>query len=355
MSDEAILEAMSAWNGGDQDLAIEKLKPSADQGDPASLLLSCWYFSQLGVPRLFDGLPYAKRATEEGNPWPLQWFFSHLADDPSRRAEAAQLVAAHPLGAYNSNDPLGRAIQFAQDGEPDNAIAMLRATAGPHPWPEIPDADEIKNRLAQLNQAAASVGERKSSAESAIRQAEDDVTSQEQGFKTRAQTLTQLLDNLTNASSQSHFEQQAETYGRESRIIWYIGVGVLALATCVAFLPVVFNYFADSHELSGQSNVSAHLGATLALAALAGVLLARARNRDRDRQRNRDLSVALGTMFAYSEQIANEDARERFKHDMGRLVLETFLRQKPPSENGSRSILSEITDAATPKVPQSPE
>jgi hypothetical protein len=82
-------------------------------------------------------------------------------------------------------------------------------------------------------------------------------------------------------------------------------------------------------------------------------MLARARSRDQDRQRNRDLSVALGTMFAYSEQIANEGEKERFKHDMGRLGLETFLRQKPPSEDGSRNVLSDIVSSSgSGKPPQ---
>jgi hypothetical protein len=47
-------------------------------------------------------------------------------------------------------------------------------------------------------------------------------------------------------------------------------------------------------------------------------------------------------MFAYSEQIANDQERERFKHDMGRLVLEAFLRQEPPSEDRSNSVFNDL-------------
>lgn len=53
-------------------------------------------------------------------------------------------------------------------------------------------------------------------------------------------------------------------------------------------------------------------------------------------------------MFAYSEQIANEQEKERFKHDMGRLVLEAFLRQEPPSEDRSSSVLSDLASRAAP-------
>jgi hypothetical protein len=346
VSDEVIAEALDAWQQGNQEIAVEKLKPLADEGNSAGLLLISWFLGQMGPPRIWEGLQYARRATEEGDPWTLQWYFAHLVDDPdpTKRALAAELVSIHPFGAYNANDPLGRAVQFAQQGDTPNAVAMVKAAAGPHPWPQLPDADEIKQRVGQLNQAAVSVRETQESAEAAIRVAESDVKEKEEDFKTRASTLTELLDNLTNAQSQSHFEERAETYAVESNKAWNLGVTILAVAAGAALLPVLLNYL-GFRELSGQSNVSAHLGLVAALAALAGVVLARARNRDRDRQRNSDLSVALKTMFAYSEQIENQEAKERFKHDMGRLVLETFLRQKAPGDDGSRSILSEITDS----------
>ena len=63
---------------------------------------------------------------------------------------------------------------------------------------------------------------------------------------------------------------------------------------------------------------------------MAGVLLARSRNRDRARQRARDLSVALATMFVYSGQIADEAERQTFLREMGRAVLEAFIRQDAP-------------------------
>ncbi len=206
--------------------------------------------------------------------------------------------------------------------------------------------------MSELSDALRTVSAQRDAAVKAIEESKAEVDAAREGFRTRESTLTQLLDNLTNASSQSHFDEQATKYEAESRRLWLFGVLVLAAAAIAAFLPVVLNYLSESHKLEGQSDVSAHLGATLALAAVAGVLLARARSRDRDRQRNRDLSVALGTMFAYSEQIANEEEKERFKHDMGRLVLETFLRHQPQPEDGSRNILSDIVDRGVSKPPQ---
>ncbi|MBS1886808.1 MAG: hypothetical protein JSU06_06430 [Actinobacteria bacterium] len=170
-----------------------------------------------------------------------------------------------------------------------------------------------------------------------------------EGFETRESTLTKFLDDLTNVAAEVEFQKQAEDYEKESKFFWTAGLIILIAASCVAVLPLILNYVNPQHHaLEGQSNVSAHLAVAVAFAAVSGVFLARARSRDRNRQRNRDLSVALITMFAYSEQIANDQEKERFKHDMGRLVLEAFLRQEPPSEERSRGILADLAARGAP-------
>ncbi|HEX6780491.1 MAG TPA: hypothetical protein VF125_00515 [Solirubrobacterales bacterium] len=347
--DEQLSKAIRTWNGGEQQVAVDLIRPLADTGDPSALLLICWWLQQVGSQP--EALEYAKKAAPLGNQWILANFFGPLVDQPDGRPAAIEMVRANPTSGFVSNDPLGRALEIFGQGEEQRGLEMLRAAAGWEGWP--PDAEGVRKRLTELEGALSSVDAQRDVALEGIEVAKREVEAAREGFKTRESTLTQLLDNLTNASSQSHFDEQATKYEEESRRLWLLGVLVLAAAAVAAFLPVVLSYFGDSHKLTGQSNVTAHLGATLALAAVAGVLLARARSRDRDRQRNRDLSVALGTMFAYSEQIANEEEKERFKHDMGRLVLETFLRQKPPTEDGSRNVLSDIVDpGGSSKPPQ---
>jgi hypothetical protein len=344
--DETIAEALRTWQQGNHDAAINLVRPLADQGEPGGLLLICWFFQQLGEPRAREGIPYAKRAAEQGTPWVTSFYFPMLADKPETRADAIAMIALSPLRGAGTNDPISRAMQFASEGDAMSAAEMLRAAAGPYPWTQPPDLSEIRNRVSQLDHALTTVGERQATVLNAMQAASEEIDAERESFRTRGKTLTELLNNLTNASSQSHFDDQASKYEKESRLLWTLGVIVLTVAAMAAFLPVILNYVDSGHVLHGQSNISAHLGAAVALAAVAGVLLARARNRDGARQRNRDLSVALGTMFAYSEQIDNEEAKERFKHDMGRLVLETFLQHQPATEDGARNLLSDILSRA---------
>lgn len=113
------------------------------------------------------------------------------------------------------------------------------------------------------------------------------------------------------------------------------------MAAIVALTPLAIYYYqrAKGHTpwLRGNELVTAHTAFVLALGAVAGVLLARARGRDRARQRNRDLSIALRTMFVYAEQIADPEAQQGFIREMGRAVLEAFLRLEPPVD-ADRSI-----------------
>jgi hypothetical protein len=211
----------------------------------------------------------------------------------------------------------------------------------------IGSANRLLSATSQVRLLSSDVDTAASAAIERFAEAERDVLKAHQAFETRGGTLTKFLDDLTNVAAEIEFQKQAEGYEKESRFFWTAGLITLISAAGVALLPLILNYVNHEHHgLEGQSNISAHFAVALAFAAVSGVFLARARNRDRNRQRNRDLSVALITMFAYSEQIANDQERERFKHDMGRLVLEAFLRQEPPSEDRSNSVFGDLTARA---------
>ena len=50
-------------------------------------------------------------------------------------------------------------------------------------------------------------------------------------------------------------------------------------------------------------------------------------------------------MFAYGEQIDDVEARQQFIHDMGRTVIEAYLRQDPStSDDGFHTFLSSIAN-----------
>jgi GTP-sensing pleiotropic transcriptional regulator CodY len=243
--------------------------------------------------------------------------------------------------AAQARDAIRAAVDSGGGDLIGSADRLLSATAQIETEPLVPEEAKAVERLDEIEQEL-------EGRKAALDAASQDLERAREGFETRGSTLTKFLDDLTNVSAEVEFQKQAERYEKESRRFWIAGLVTLVGAACVALLPLILNYVNHRHHaLDGQNSVSAHLGVALAFAAVSGVLLARARNRDRNRQRNRDLSVALITMFAYSEQIANEQEKERFKHDMGRLVLEAFLRQEPPSEDRS-NVLNDVTARAIP-------
>jgi len=78
------------------------------------------------------------------------------------------------------------------------------------------------------------------------------------------------------------------------------------------------------------------------------VLLSRSRGRDRTRQKARDLSIALGTVFVYAGQMADETERQKFQHDMARAVIESFLKAETHGTEETAGLLSLLTSGGKP-------
>lgn len=294
--------------------------------------------------RIFNEETTAQHRAKWPNVYRLEGAAEHAkrvlgqADPRITQVGAAEEVRG---AATQARDAIRAAVDSGGGDLIGSANRLLSATAQMETEPQVLEETKAVERLAEIEQE---LEDRKA----ALDAASQDLERAQEGFETRGSTLTKFLDDLTNVAAEVEFQKQAEGYERESRRFWAAGLVTLVGAACVAVLPLILNYVNHQHHaLDGQANVSAHIGVALAFAAVSGVLLARARNRDRNRQRNRDLSVALITMFAYSEQIANEQEKEHFKHDMGRLVLEAFLRQEPPSEDRS-NILGDVTARALP-------
>jgi hypothetical protein len=345
--DDAISSALTQWNNGQQQAALDVLTPYVDANDRTALLLACWFHSQMGPSHFPVGIELAKKANEVGVAQGLTYFYGNILNDQNFRSQAAE-VARQAVAGGAALDPLPNALGAYQQGDPPTAVGLVRAAAEPRPSEESIAAllSRAEADVATLSNSAHEVAERR---DVTIRSFDSDSAAlheQREEIEGRARRLIDLIDNITNAQATSHFESEAERYGGEARWTWYWGLGVLAAAAIVAITPIAIYYFdritGRSPWLEGHDLAIAHATPTIALGAVAGVLLARARNRDRARQRARDLSVALQTMFAYAEQLQDIAERQLFIREMGRTVLAAFLRQELPAEEG-RSVVGAVT------------
>jgi hypothetical protein len=246
-----------------------------------------------------------------------------------------------------SLDPLQYAPNVLQQNDPSTAVRLVEAAAIPRPYPAAWESllEEARKNFESLSVAAAEVEQQRQKSLESISSDEGAIQGQREEVEKRAHSLIDLIDNITNAQATSYFEEEATTYGGEAKWLWRLGLAVVGVAALVALAPLAIYYYqrAKGHTpwLAGNELVAAHTAFVIALGAVAGVLLARARGRDRARQRNRDLSVALQTMFVYAEQLGDEEQRQTFIREMGRTVLEAFLRQEPPTD-ADRSLLAAI-------------
>jgi hypothetical protein len=345
----ALIEALQAWVGGNQQGAVDRLRAEADAEEPASLGLIAWFMHQMGEPHWRNGVPYAEKAIQKGMPWVANYYVGNMLNDPSLRTQVPEFIKP-ALEAGVQLDPIANALSPFQQGDQATALALIDTATGPWPWPagwrDLISRGE--QRLQELEAASGDVGQRRDAAIQAITADEQRVHEQSTRLDTRTKTLEALLDRIANAEVQTFFEQEATDYQTEGSTLWRWGVGVLVAASGLAILPIAAYYIGqilNQGWFEEENLVAAHFAPAIALGAVAGVLLSRARGRDRARQRARDLSVALGTMFVYTGQIADESERQRFVHEMGRTVIEAFLRQDSSSSEVSdgRSLLSAIT------------
>lgn len=343
---DAFTSALQAWSQGNQQAALEAVRPHADAGDRAAVLLIAWFMSQMGQAFWTDGLAYARKAAELGMPQPATYFFGQILGDPNFRSQAPELARVAVAAGW-SFDPLPNAPGAMQQGDPTTAVGLLLAASTPRPT-EVAWASQLekaKGDFEAIAVSASSVARKSETTLMRIAGAEAAVDQQRANVEKRAQSLLDLIDRITSAQATSYFEEEASRYGGEAKWSWRGGLAVIIAAAAVAVTPLM-NYYYDRLEgnvswLKGTDLVAAHTAPAVALGALAGVLLARARSRDRARQRARDLSVALQTMFVYGEQIDSDEERQAFIRDMGRTVLEAFLRHDAPVDS-DRSLIAAI-------------
>jgi hypothetical protein len=343
---DAITSSLQSWNQGQQQAALDALRPLADEGQREALLLIAWFMSQMGQPSWNDGLAYARRAAEMGMPQALTYYFGQLFNDASYRAQTPD-IARGIIAAGWSQDPLSNAPAAMQQNDPGTAVGLVRAAATPRPSEDALTAviRQAEKDLGVLRSGAGDVAMQRERSMQVIADNEAAIREQRGEVEGRARSLLELIERITSAEATSYFEEEATTYGGEAKSLWRGGLAVLSLAALASLAPVLIYYIdrAIGHKpwIQAHDLVLAHTTAAVALAAVAGVLLARARGRDRARQRNRELSVALQTMFVYAEQIADESERQTFIRDMGRTVLDAFLRQEP-AVDADRSVFGAL-------------
>jgi mannose/fructose/N-acetylgalactosamine-specific phosphotransferase system component IIC len=349
-TNEAIVEALTLWNQGSQQAAIDRVRPIADSGDTAMSVLLAWFLHQI-PDRWKEAMPYVRSALQRGVPWGFSYVFGQMFNDAEFRHELPELFSLALRAGWQA-DPIAHAMAPFQQGDHAVAASMVHLAGEPFPfpgnWNELVAAARAEYEA--LKTAQGEVGARAESALSAIGSHETEIAESASTVKTRTQQLLTLIDQTTNAEVQSFFDSEATKNEAEASRLWKWGVGVLASAAFLAILPILIYYvgkaFGDN-PFAKSNLVAAHFAPAVALGAVAGVLLARSRGRDRARQRARDLSVALGTMFVYSGQIVDESERQRFLHDMGRTVIESFLRQESTSgDSESTSLLSSVVSRA---------
>ncbi|MCX6397351.1 MAG: hypothetical protein NTV23_12755 [Propionibacteriales bacterium] len=349
--------AFSRWQSNDQEGALGGLRDALAQGHDWAAVLLVWMLMQRGIPGFEEAVPYAQQASASGRPWAAAHLFNNMignVPNAPQLLEPAMSLLDHSAPFWTGFDPGGQAWNLLANGQVDAAVVMLNARS---PYPPMPAdlrliVDQARRQSDGLNQLAARTHELVAAFDADAARGQELITRTLEDLVTKAQQAGLLVTDVNLKSVNALFDADAKRNEGESKIAYRAGLGVLCVAALVAVTPLFLHYLGKGADYSQSALLAAHAGSTAALAAVAGVLLARARGRDRARQRAQDLSTAMGTMIAYSGQIVNEEERQRFMLTMGQLVLHAHLQgERGSAEDPMTGLAALLTAVRGPAAP----
>lgn len=364
-TDEEVASAQAIfqlWQGGSQEPALDQLRVHADADRRWAVALMCWLSSQRGVPGLEAGLPYARKALELGVPWAagnyLNNAVANLQSMPHLVDEVLEIVRDHgPF--WIGLDLVAQGWNLIAQGHVQQGIRMMAVNAT-YPvldsdWDSL--AARARDRMNELDDLVASAHRAQEASAATTAEAGAAIEKEQADLRTAAKQAGLLVAAVVSDSTASLFKADAARNEKESKTAWTWGLVVLAAAAIVAVTPLGIHYLDKGPKYSGPALLGAHAGSTAALATVAGVLLARARSRDVARQRANDLSTAMGTMIAYSNQIQDPSEKQRFMMTMGQLVLQAHLTVGSGghgSEDSMTGLVALANLVRSPAAPTSP-
>lgn len=304
-----------------------------------------WFLHQTGEPGWRTAIPYVERAVRAGYPLAANYVIGNMMNDPGLRRQAADIIKM-AVGYGFQVDPIGYAQQAATQGDPQAAARFLTAPFGPYPtspsgWDDLVEhAKTATQHLAEVEHSGVQKHSSIAARAEEIETLADEVTGR---IRTQAGQLFTLIQAATNRQAEAIFEDEATSLRAEEKALWRGGIAVVSFAALIAILPLALHYLKLGPDFTSSNLLTAHFTSAASFAVVAGVMLARARGRDRARQRARDLTLALSTMFAYGGQIEDASERSKFTYEMGRVVIESFLRADASSgSDESTSLLTAL-------------
>lgn len=327
---EILQQVFQLWNGGNQPLAIDTLRPMAEAETPWAAALMAWLLMQQGAVGIDESVTWAIKAAQLGVPTQAIHTFNnaigHVATAPQLADRLPELLQ-WALPWSGGVDLVGQGWNLVAQGQPLAAVQVMMLST---PWPLTEPGwgalvAQARERGSDIEVLAAAAQKQLADFEEAVDRARDEINSSRDGLKTSASQAQLLVSTISSDATNSLFVEAAKRNEKQSTRAWAAGLTVLGAAAIVAVLPVLLHYLDVGPDYSAFEQLGVHLASTAALATFAGVLLARARSRDRAAQRAHDLSTAMGTMITYSNQISDPTEKQRFMMTMGQVVLQAHL------------------------------
>ena len=200
-----------------------------------------WFLHQTGEPGWREAIDYVDRVIDLGYPTAAGYVVGNMIGDPNLRPRAVDLLRRAMAKGYQV-DPVGWAMNVAQQGDAPNAASLMSLRMYPYPFSSeeqfslVQQATESVARIHVAEQQASDA--RDTIATNAAEVNSESVTAKER-IQTKTGALFALIQAATNRQAESVFNDEAETLGAEEKVLWRSGIGVVSVAAVVALMGLL--------------------------------------------------------------------------------------------------------------------
>jgi hypothetical protein len=197
---------------GQQPAAVaDQVKALADAGDDSATVLAAWCLLQAG--RWVEGIPYAKKAAEQGAGQIAIGYVGNMVGTPEHAEAALELLAASMTSGMQV-DPLGWVPTYAQRGDAEGVAHLVElATSGSLGSPEV----RAERLVTRLREATTLFDEHIGSVDQARRNAVERIAAREGEVDAEVERLAALGHKVETLAHEAASDELARQYADHAR------------------------------------------------------------------------------------------------------------------------------------------
>jgi hypothetical protein len=332
-----LVNALQQWAQGQQQPAIDIVRPLAEADDEDAIALLAWMFGASG--RAIEGVEWARKAADMGA-LPVYANYGPNLISQGQRAPGIELLR-RALAEGWPHDPLAYAQQAAQQGDTDAAFELLRMARQSRAENAVGEIGDMlasaRTSIAEIQSNVSTSAEGRDRAMEAMKRSESRIEEE----RARVESLVDDVTRLVHGVAAEHLAEQYAKHANDTETTAknYTKAAIAAGVTAaIASVVIAIVGLAGGHDVS---SILSKALLTLPVIALAGYFGGLARSFRRMAWHWRHVELQIRTAEPYLAPLADEPRKTM----LAALALRFFPGQAlNPQSRGDTEMATDTPD-----------